>query len=360
MSEQARRLVISHHAVSDVTARGKSPSTFGYVSAGVAWLLGLSFMLVLLVYLLGLFLGRDVSNVPIPVPILVLSAPSLMALGYALIFYRKRTVLDPSSGSLTIRRSMLFPVNTQTFPLEDFEYVAVRPTSIDSDTASWSVRLCRSGGGEVELDAFAKEPAADRFARKVADLVSVNVTKEAVPLKQARTEYLADRIGLGIGAAILGVLALGFNIAFTWPVIRDLGRVSRYSEGSLETVDCEIVSMRIVLPERSRADTRPGITIGAGARVQVSFRYSFGGKEYTSRRYAPIGDVAVEGQEEYPPGHKTVCYVNPRYPRHAVLVKESSAHSIAYPVIGNTVFAIMFWVMWSIARSKKKEFRARR
>ena len=347
------RLVITHHAVSDATGKGKSPSSFGCAAAGMAWLLGLPMMLLLILYLMGLFLGHDVSNMPVPVPILVLSAPALTAAGYALLFYRKRIVLDASTGTLSLRQSMLFPVRTQTYRLQDFDCVAVRATCADRSQTAWSVRLCRGDGDDVELDVYKTSPAAKRFAQKVGKLASLRVATEALPEKQVRAERMADAIGLGIGAAILLVLALGFNVAFTWPVIKDIAFAFRYKPQDLEAVDCEIASMNIVRPERSPADTRPGVTISAGSRVEVSFRYSYGGQEYTGNKYSPIGDVALDGQEAYPPGHKTVCYVNPRYPDQAALVKESVGHSIAYPIFGNICFAIFFCALWGMAKSKK-------
>ena len=290
---------------------------------------------------------------PVPVPVLILSAPTLTVAGYALFFYRKRAVLDPSTGSLTIRESMLFPVRTQTFRLQDVDCVAVRATCADRSQTAWSVRLCRGDGDDVELDVYKTSPAAKRFAQKVGKLASLRVATEALPEKQVRAERMADAIGLGIGAAILLVLALGFNVAFTWPVMKDMAFAFRYKPQELEAVDCEITSMNIVRPERSPADTRPGVTISAGSRVKVSYRYSYAGQKYSGSKYSPIGDVALDGQEAYPPGHKTVCYVNRRYPDQAVLVKECVGHSIAYPIFGNVCFAIFFYAMFKMAKIKK-------
>ncbi|QDU36929.1 hypothetical protein Mal4_12300 [Maioricimonas rarisocia] len=69
---------------------------------------------------------------------------------------------------------------------------------------------------------------------------------------------------------------------------------------------------------------------GSTYRVDISFRYRFNNKEYTSESYdfflSEISSGGANSKREivrqHPPGRETVCYVNPHWPQEAVLSRE--------------------------------------
>ncbi|MFG0334641.1 MAG: DUF3592 domain-containing protein [Maioricimonas sp. JB049] len=69
---------------------------------------------------------------------------------------------------------------------------------------------------------------------------------------------------------------------------------------------------------------------GSTYRIDISFRYRFNNKEYTSDSYDFfLSEVASSGRNskreivrQFPPGRETVCYVNPHGPNEAVLNRD--------------------------------------
>ena len=82
---------------------------------------------------------------------------------------------------------------------------------------------------------------------------------------------------------------------------------------------CRVVSSKVTVVRRSDS-------VRDLYKVDITYRYSFGGREYTSNQYDLMGDAGsggVKGKERtvarYPPGRAATCYVNPANPREAVL-----------------------------------------
>ena len=76
--------------------------------------------------------------------------------------------------------------------------------------------------------------------------------------------------------------------------------------------------------ESSKEDVRRSGSHGAAYYIEVVYHYSFGGRTYTSKRYLFAASSSVQSRvrgivKEYPPGKRTVCYVNPNAPAEAVI-----------------------------------------
>lgn len=107
---------------------------------------------------------------------------------------------------------------------------------------------------------------------------------------------------------------------------------------------CEVVSSRVV-----EVDSDDGATY----RVDILYKYTFDGREYRSNRYKSFGGSSsgrarkqdiVDG---YPPGTRTVCFIDPASPGRAVLVRGVGWEAavglmpIAFIGVGLFVFFIM-------------------
>ncbi|GAB4181559.1 MAG: hypothetical protein Fur0032_22710 [Terrimicrobiaceae bacterium] len=116
-------------------------------------------------------------------------------------------------------------------------------------------------------------------------------------------------------AFALVFVAVGLVGLFAW-YLPSLAR----SLASLQWAEtpCHVVSSRVV-----EVDSDDGTTY----RVDILYRYSFGGREYQSSRYKSFqgsssGRAAKQAVvDRHPPGSQTVCYVDPSAPGHAVLVR---------------------------------------
>ncbi|MBB5035499.1 DUF3592 domain-containing protein [Prosthecobacter vanneervenii] len=100
-------------------------------------------------------------------------------------------------------------------------------------------------------------------------------------------------------------------------------------------VPCRIVSSKVV-GERPTPHTDPA------HRVEIRYEYEFAGSKHRSTRIrqveaapTPHLDVAMQRQQEFPPGTERVCYVNPTAPDEAVLQHGSRAalYSIWFPLL---------------------------
>lgn len=117
----------------------------------------------------------------------------------------------------------------------------------------------------------------------------------------------------GCGAALFGVFllaGLGFSAVFLVPAWRHLQALS------WPEVPCEILESRV---ESHSGDD------GTTYSVEVRYRYTLDGRDYTSDRYRFLGGSSsgFEGKarvvERLPPGTRTVCYADPEDPSEAVL-----------------------------------------
>jgi hypothetical protein len=97
-----------------------------------------------------------------------------------------------------------------------------------------------------------------------------------------------------------------------------------------QQVPCTIQESRITRSEPTRQERRSRSTT-TSTRVEVTFTYSLGGKEYRSSRYDFIGAYSSGDHDEkrailarYPAGTRTQCWVDPDNPQNAVLNREFS------------------------------------
>lgn len=108
-------------------------------------------------------------------------------------------------------------------------------------------------------------------------------------------------------------LIVGFKV-FWWlsaaPTLRSL------AARSWPQVPCTIVSSQVIEHEGRKGSTY---------EISIQYEYEFGGRAYTSSRYSffDIPSSGRSGKERvvarYPPGLRTVCYVDPANPEVAVL-----------------------------------------
>ncbi|HUG91196.1 MAG TPA: DUF3592 domain-containing protein [Planctomycetaceae bacterium] len=129
----------------------------------------------------------------------------------------------------------------------------------------------------------------------------------ALSLNRRRSSGLGGCVGVvffgiffGVGSVFLFVL----TIQPLWGVL---------SAGDWVETPCTVVSSEVV------GD-------GDAFRVRIVYRYTFAGRPFTGERYHFMGDFSSSGRagkqqvvDRYPPGLRTVCYVDPDDPQQAVL-----------------------------------------
>jgi hypothetical protein len=146
-----------------------------------------------------------------------------------------------------------------------------------------------------------------RSRRNAPDALST----KAISVKPAASGKGRLIAGFICGMFLLFGLVLGYIFAGK-PLLLIL------SARSWETVPCTIVSSRLV--SHSSGD-------GTTYSVEVVFRYTVDGDNYTAARYKFAGgstsgaESKREAVRQLPPGKKTVCYINPHDPTDAVLIR---------------------------------------
>jgi len=89
--------------------------------------------------------------------------------------------------------------------------------------------------------------------------------------------------------------------------------------------------------------------------IDVTYRYSVDGREYTSDAYdlIPVSSSGYGGKKEvvdrYPPGTRTICYVDPADPSRAILQRGFSAKLLLL-LIPPVFVLIGGWVFWVVTR----------
>jgi hypothetical protein len=116
------------------------------------------------------------------------------------------------------------------------------------------------------------------------------------------------------------------------------------SEASAHWVEtpCEILSSELQRHSSSDGDTY---------RVLIRYRYTWQGRELESQRYdftAGASNIGVERMHAaiaaHPPGHRTVCYVDPAEPESAVLARGTPGSAwfgllaLIFPLVGGLMF----------------------
>ncbi len=108
-------------------------------------------------------------------------------------------------------------------------------------------------------------------------------------------------------------LLIGLALLFAWVIP---GTLKALDSSRWIQTPCKIVSSRVGTNASSDGDTH---------FVDILYRYTFEGREYTSDRYNIVGGSSsgragkADIVKKYPRGSQAVCYVNPARPREAVL-----------------------------------------
>lgn len=140
------------------------------------------------------------------------------------------------------------------------------------------------------------------------------------------------------GRVVLFLFGLPFfaaGVLFCWVGgIRPI--IGAVESGSWPQVPCRIVSSEVERNAGSDGDTY---------RAAITFSYTFEGREYTGGRY-DFSDMSSSGYDgkarivrQYPVGHQTECWVNPRDPTIAVLAR--GIPGVVYLVIPFTSIFIL-------------------
>ncbi len=126
-------------------------------------------------------------------------------------------------------------------------------------------------------------------------------------------------LGPRIFTFLFGLPFFGLGIVFLW--IGGLQPIVKVVQSrSWESVPCTILESRV----DSHYDSD-----GTTYSIEVSFRYEWNGQTYTGDRYnlMRMNSSGRKGKKEvvrrYPVGLQTACYVNPRRPSEAVIVRKA-------------------------------------
>ena len=119
-----------------------------------------------------------------------------------------------------------------------------------------------------------------------------------------------------IVASVIGTLFAGLA---TWLLlVRPVNHM--IAARSWKPTACQVISSEVVQQPRS---------VGEGVRykIEIKYRYTYGGRTYTSNSYDVMGFSGTSGYRakakvvaRYPPGTATTCYVNPKAPQEALLI----------------------------------------
>ncbi len=142
-------------------------------------------------------------------------------------------------------------------------------------------------------------------------------------------------VGAGVGYGLFARPLLKARAAAKWP-----------------EVPCEILS--------SRVQRHSGSKGGSTYSIEVRYRYTFGGSEFTGTAY-DFSTGSSSGREwrenivaSLPKGRKTVCYVNPEDPLDAVLSREppSEIWFGLIPGVFLLVGLVIFWKAPAMGRTR--------
>lgn len=143
----------------------------------------------------------------------------------------------------------------------------------------------------------------------------------------------------------LGMVAVGWFLTkeIVWKPLS-----SYFAARSWEEVPCTIRDSRIARSTARKSD-------GSTTRVEVTFSYRRGGREYSSSRYDFLGAYTSGGDDEktailerYPPGTRTSCWVNPENPSEAVLKRDFSADYLVGSLFSLFILGGFTGVSWSL------------
>lgn len=181
------------------------------------------------------------------------------------------------------------------------------------------------------------------------------MTLRTSPLSNSASKT-SSRAGLGC-AIPFGLLFAAIGLAAFWFLtLRPLMRVSA-SAHWIET-PCEIIASE--LEQKSDSDSTT-------YRVAIRYRYEFGGHPYETDRYdfsegsSNVGVNAMRATvQAHPPGHQTVCYVEPSDPATAVLNRDVPSAAwfgiltLAFPFFGT----LLVFFAWRATKRERAEARS--
>ena len=323
---------------------------------------GGTFCLSLIVDFMGTMRWLNQQPLPQPRPDAYLLGLGLVVFGFAFIlvlagaalaYGGQRLLVDRRRGFLVVRTMLVLPWR-RTHVLKEFDRVTIGPVPNSRGLVEMRLRSDSSPQAVASLGRWDSD-RADEVARKIADLLSIEVTRNS-GLPALRRDLHRQLGCLGAAAAFLALLAVGFIVNITVPFIRDVSQWNKYRPELLVTGPCEILSMKVHAPP---PDTRKhgGPRITAGWTVSVRFRYEYAGRAYVSEKYSPVGNSAERPMEALPPGSTSTCYLNPRWPAEAVLTTGVAPESLVYPVAVPAAMVFMLGAMGVVGLAIRRRLR---
>ncbi len=140
----------------------------------------------------------------------------------------------------------------------------------------------------------------------------------------------------------MGLFLAAAGLLFTWVLWRAYSRAEE-TRSWIET-PCVILSSRVV-------SERPSPNSNLSHQVELRYQYEYGGETRAGSRVKRVDGATAHEERaravvaEYPPGTRTVCYVNPEQPTEVILKRGSrgALYSIWFPLLFVAGGAGMVW-----------------
>jgi len=149
----------------------------------------------------------------------------------------------------------------------------------------------------------------------------------------------------GLGGKIVATLFFGifFLVGLGFEIMLVRQTAANLSAYGWTAAEATIVASEVSQPEDNDKDPT----------LHVSYRYTFRGEQHDGNR-VEVGSVALQSSEAYllaerfASQKRVPCWVNPKNPEEAVLLRSSlaSAFAVLFPLIFVAVGGIGIWAMW--------------
>lgn len=192
-----------------------------------------------------------------------------------------------------------------------------------------------------------------RRAETSATEASTEVGAESAdpsPIEAARQGFTSGATGCMV--AFFGVFfAAGFLVVwftFLGPWLDSL------AARDWVAADCEVVRSRVQTHSGDDSDTYS---------VDILYRYRFDGREYHADRYEFLGgsssgyQAKAEIVEQYPPGHRFTCWVDPDDPAVAVIHRELSGRNLVALMGLPFLAAGLGGIIWTLRKARQERKR---
>ncbi|MDX9971597.1 MAG: DUF3592 domain-containing protein [FCB group bacterium] len=261
-------------------------------------------------------------------------------------FMRRLVILDRSLGmyrKTTHIAGMQFKESVHS--IEDVESVCVKYFTVTKSIYAL-LQLKKREGDPIFIEKLCNKEDMDALPVKLAEFLDVPIEYAKLTPKEAAHEYRLVKRFFALAYAMLALFFADFAFEFTVPVVRDVLALNRYRAEDLVETPCRILSFEVHHPRKPDSvhatDGGVEVRITEGTQVNVRFEYTYNGTRYESTRYGPLGSSAADNVTAYPPGHETVCYLNPNWPADAVLITEARARPILLAVLVQLVIMPLF------------------